>query len=85
MSIATLIPRECKERYTPNNALYELKEESNPQFFKEIIFEEKDLMDLNKSVEDIKKELDNSNKNTQNQNKKEIKSTKFGGICKLLY
>ena len=54
MSIATLIPRECKERYTPNNALYELKEESNPQFFKEIIFEEKDLMDLSKSIENTK-------------------------------
>ena len=54
MSIATLIPRECKERYTPNNALYELKEESNPQFFKEVIFEEKDLMDLSKSIENTK-------------------------------
>ena len=54
MSIATLIPRECKERYTPNNTLYELKEESNPQFFKEIIFEEKDLMDLSKSIENTK-------------------------------
>ena len=37
-----------------NNTLYELKEESNPQFFKEIIFEEKDLMDLSKSIENTK-------------------------------
>ena len=42
------------QRYTLNNTLYELKEESNPQFFKEIIFEEKDLMDLSKSIENTK-------------------------------
>ena len=42
------------QRYTLNNALYELKEESNPQFFKEVIFEEKDLMDLSKSIENTK-------------------------------
>ena len=42
------------QRYTLNNTLYELKEESNPQFFKEVIFEEKDLMDLSKSIENTK-------------------------------
>ena len=42
------------QRYTLNNTLYELKEESNPQFFKEIIVEEKDLMDLSKSIENTK-------------------------------
>ncbi|WP_199770043.1 hypothetical protein, partial [Helicobacter pullorum] len=42
------------QRYTLNNTLYELKEESNPQFFKEIIFEEKDLMDLSKNIENTK-------------------------------
>ncbi|EIP9903179.1 hypothetical protein P5N26_001707 [Campylobacter coli] len=42
------------QRYTLNNTLYELKEESNPQFFKEVIFEEKDLMDLSKNIENTK-------------------------------